>query len=91
VGAQEKTLAHRSGQGLSPDGWIYGGLGGTPPGAKSNAAGDPVVPSKKATGGKRSPGLQEKPRRSGAKGVSCKSGMRRVAVNIAKLPELLRE
>jgi hypothetical protein len=46
--------------------------------SKSNAAGDPVVPSKKATGGKRSPGLQEKPRRSGAKGVSCKSGIRRV-------------
>jgi hypothetical protein len=26
--AQEKTLAHWSGQGLSPDGWVYRGAGG---------------------------------------------------------------
>src|ERR1700745_3413608 len=55
AGAREDPCALNGPGSLSPDGWIYGGLGGTPPGANPTPRGTQWFPPR------RPPGARDRP------------------------------
>jgi len=67
AGAREDPGALIGPGSLSPDGWIYGGLGGTPPGANPTPRGTQWFPPRRPPGARDRPACKKSPAEAGAR------------------------